>query len=342
MATLNIKHLQSGGIITNYFCTSSCRHCLYNCGPHWPKDYLEPELANVLFRRVRELGCRSVHIGGGEPFLRAQKLADILGQARRAGVHIDYVETNSAWYQDLNSAKSLLMQLRSQGLQTLLVSISPFHNEFIPFSRIKGVIEACRQTNINVFPWIADFYSDLEALASDRTHALEAYEKCFGKDYLKSILDRYWIHMGGRALNTFRSVLPIKTAEQIMDVTRGGCAGDLTDTSHFHLDLYANYIPGLCSGLAIAQEDLGKGLGEQKYPLITTLARQGIKGLYDLAHNDYGFKPKRSGYINKCDLCTDIRTFIIHHAPATFKDLQPPTFYGKHASSGKATSSGSM
>ena len=342
MASLTIKHLQSGGIITNYFCTSRCRHCLYNCGPHWPKDYLAPELAEVLFRRVRDLGCQSVHIGGGEPFLRPQQLVGVLGQARRAGVHIDYVETNSSWYRDLSSAKALLQELRSQGLQTLLVSISPFHNEYIPFVRIKGVIEACRQTHMNVFPWIADFYSDLEGLAPDRPHALDAYVHCFGKDYLNTILDRYWIHMGGRALKTFRSVLPVKTAEQIIGLAQSGCARELSDTSHFHFDLYANYIPGLCSGLAIAQEDLGRGLDEQRYPLITTLARQGIKGLYGLAHNNYGFKPERSDYINKCDLCTDIRTFLIHHTPGTFKELQPSAFYGKHASSGKATSSGSM
>jgi len=35
---LKIGRLASGGIITNYFCTSTCRHCLYNCSPRWEKN----------------------------------------------------------------------------------------------------------------------------------------------------------------------------------------------------------------------------------------------------------------------------------------------------------------
>ena len=342
MAALSIKHLRSGGIITNYFCTSSCRHCLYTCGPHWPKDYLTPGRAEDLFKCVRALGCRSVHIGGGEPLLRPDKLADVLRAARRAGVHIDYVETNSSWYTGFDAARSLLQRLKAQGLQTLLVSISPFHNEFIPFDRVKGVIKACQNTNINIFPWVADFYAEIDALAPDRPHTLDEFEKTFGNEYLEGVLGRYWIHMGGRALGTFRSVLPINSAERILDSARSGCTPELTDTSHFHIDVYGNYIPGLCSGLAIAQEDLGRNLDADQYPIITTLAQHGIKGLYNLAQNAYDFKPSRPGYINKCDLCTDIRTFIVQHTPDQFKELQPIPFYGKHASSDNATSSGSM
>jgi len=35
-----IGRLVSGGIITNYFAPSPARHCLYNCSPHWAKDYI--------------------------------------------------------------------------------------------------------------------------------------------------------------------------------------------------------------------------------------------------------------------------------------------------------------
>lgn len=40
-----INRLRSGGLITNYHCTSRCAHCLYNCGPNREKAYMSPEKA---------------------------------------------------------------------------------------------------------------------------------------------------------------------------------------------------------------------------------------------------------------------------------------------------------
>lgn len=57
-----IKHLASGGVITNYHCVSRCGHCLYNSGPRRRQTYLAPGKAETIFRRILDLGCRSVHI----------------------------------------------------------------------------------------------------------------------------------------------------------------------------------------------------------------------------------------------------------------------------------------
>jgi len=53
VAEFRIKRLVSGGIITNYFCTSKCRHCLYNCGPHREKRYIDHATAEENLRLVR-------------------------------------------------------------------------------------------------------------------------------------------------------------------------------------------------------------------------------------------------------------------------------------------------
>lgn len=37
---LFIRRLMSGGLITNYHCTSACRHCLYRSSPRWPKEFI--------------------------------------------------------------------------------------------------------------------------------------------------------------------------------------------------------------------------------------------------------------------------------------------------------------
>ncbi len=327
MIEFQVTHLVSGGIITNYFCTSKCRHCLYNCGPHWEKRYMDPSTAEDNLLLVRSLGCRSVHLGGGEPLLRPDKLGEILKVASHVGVSIDYVETNSSWYKDLDSAKNILHDLHRKGLKTLLVSISPFHNEHIPFSKVKGVIEACKKTGINVFPWINDFVKDLSEFDTNKTHSLEEFEEKHGKDYLLNVLQRYWIHMGGRALDTFRPVLTNKSPRQIIEENSDGCDQELHDTSHFHIDLFGNYIPGLCSGLSISAKDLDKPLSEKKYPIIITLVNSGIKGIYDLACKEFAYTPARSGYINKCDLCTEIRVFLVHNNFGNLSEFNPREFY---------------
>ena len=327
MVEFNIKKLRSGGLITNYFCTSNCKHCLYNCSPRWEKRYIDSNAAEKSLMKIRSLGCRSVHIGGGEPLLRPDKLGTVLEIASKVGVSIEYVETNSSWFRDIESAEALLARLRTKGLQTLLISISPFHNEQIPFSRVQGVIEAAKQAGIGIFPWIPDFISDLSQFDPANCHALDEYRQVYGDDYLMQILQRYWIHLGGRALETFRPWLGKKTFQQILDENPRSCAAELSDTSHFHIDLFGNYIPGLCAGLSVCEDDLGTPLSMEKYPILVNLHRHGIGGLFEFARQKYGFSPQRTNYINKCDLCTEIRTYLITNDYSDSTELSPAEFY---------------
>jgi len=327
MAALILKRLKSGGLITNYFCTSSCRHCLYNCSPHWKKRYIDPDAAAKNLSAIHSLGCRAVHIGGGEPLLRPAQLGTVLEVAAEAGVAVDYVETNSSWFRDIESATDLLSQLRGKGLRTLLVSISPFHNERIPFARVQGVIEAARRAGVGILPWVSEFVSDLSQFDPATTHGLDEYRQVYGDNYLIQILQRYWIHLGGRALATFRPLLAKKTWQQILAESPAGCAAELTDTSHFHVDLFGHYIPGLCSGLAIFRDDLGAPLSTERYPILTELFQHGIQGLFNFAEHHYAFAAQRTGYINKCDLCTEIRTHLVSSDGSDFKDLKPREFY---------------
>ena len=327
MTRLNIKHLTSGGVISNYHCVSRCGHCLYNCSPHRSKDYLDGKQAAKIFHCIVDMGCRSVHIGGGEPLLDPQKLIVVLGAAREGGVAIDYIETNSAWFVDPDQAVTILEPLRDAGLHTLLVSISPFHNAHIPFVRVRGVIDACRRVGIQVFPWVNAFVRDLDRLGDREVHTMAEFEDAYGPDYLRRIPDRCWIHLGGRALETFRHVYSQHPVAHILAQAPLSCARALADTSHFHIDLHGHYVPGLCAGLAINLADLGRPLPAGKYLLLDCLAATGIRGLYDLAHNNYDYLPQRSAYLNHCDLCTDIRRHLSEVAQGLFPELAPAGFY---------------
>ncbi len=328
---LQIERLSSGGVIPDYFCPAACRHCLYRCGPKRKRVDLDPAKAADLFRRLRALGCGAVHIGGGEPLFNPQAVEALLEAAKRAGVGIDYVETNASWFQDFPSAVGILERLRSKGLGTVLVSISPFHNEFIPLRKTRGVMAAARQAGLRVFPWIADFLPELETLGADRPHQLKEFIERFGEDYLQRIPGRYWIHPGGRALDTFRPILGGKRLAEILEDSPASCARELSDTGHFHIDLHGNYIPGLCAGLAIAAEDLGRTLSPERYPLIAILASEGIRGLAAFARREAGFAPAPAGWWNRCDLCDAIRLFLFERGWSRSQELSPKGFYRRRS-----------
>lgn len=321
---LKLNRLISGGLITNYYCSSKCRHCVYNSSPHWPRDYMTVELADEIFQTLKKSGCYAVHIGGGEPLLNPEGLLSVLKVAKNHGIHIEYIETNASWFKDMNSAGELLKKLKDNEVDTLLISIDPFHNEYIPFYKVKGLIEACQKFGIDVFPWLMDFWNHLDAMEDTKTHRLEDYERFFGSGYMLQLLKRYPINLKGRALNTYKEYLRSFPVKEILQGS-APCR-ELSGVHHFHIDLYGNFIPQSCPGLSIRLSDLSKGALPEKYPIIHALYSSGIKGLYDLATSRYGFVAKES-YAGKCDLCNDIRRYLIGKLKLDLPDLKPEEHY---------------
>ncbi|MEN8904368.1 MAG: radical SAM protein [Clostridiales bacterium] len=319
---MKITNLLSGGIITNYYCSSKCKHCLYNCSQNWSPNYIDSKTTENIMTTLKNLNCNMVHIGGGEPFLNKEKLLDIVKIAKNLNMDLEYVETNSSWY-DEKTTPSFLDKLKENGLNKILISISPFHNEYIPFYKVKSLINACKNSEIEVFPWVYDFFDDINYFDDTKPHSLQEYFDKYGNDYLEKIPSRYWIAMRSRAATTFSNVFPLKDTDEILDENVG--CNELLDTSHFHIDLDGNYVPGLCSGLAIDYADLEKELDKDKYPILNILFSDGIKGLTEFVTEKYNFKLKEK-YLNKCHLCYDLRKELIKKGFQS-NDLKPLEHY---------------
>jgi len=196
---------------------------------------------------------------------------------------------------------------------------------------------ACRATGVGVFPWITEFYNDIDRFPDDMPHPFSEYVAAYGKNYLKHVVSTYWIHPGGRALTSFRHLFaPKKTAGLATDHTP---CNELTNTSHFHLDLNGNYIPGLCSGFQVHYRDLGSALPADRYPFLHVLYQKGIKEFYHIATAEYGFVPQET-YSSKCHLCLDIRRFLVIEKQVTAAELGPAGFYKEIGSASRATTEG--
>ncbi len=325
MTNLNITNLISGGLLTNYYCTSKCKHCLYGCSPTWEKNYISKQTAKSNFKKINQLNCNSIHIGGGEPFLNFDGLKEAIEAANEENINIQYIETNSSWFKDVNDSVEKLKEIKELGISTLLISISPFHNEHIPFYKVKGVMNACKLTGISIMPWIDDFYNEIDSFDDKITHSLDEYTEKFGGNYIQNIPLRYWIHYGGRVIHFYKNFMPLNEIDDIIFSSQR--CSELVDTSHFHVDLFNNYIPGLCSGFSIQVEDLGKPLSDEKYPILNMLYNRGINGFYQYAIKNYNYKPTEDKFLNKCHLCFDIRKYLVIEQDLGSPELSPKEYY---------------
>ena len=149
-----MNRLSSGGIIANYKCPASCGHCLYGCSPSAEVGYITKDAAEKLCEQLRNLGCRSLHIGGGEAFLDVNGLIDLIKTIIGSGISLDYIETNAAWItKDDGRNRQILSDVLHAGGDCIMVSADPFHIEFIPFWQPQKLIRLLKQMGISHFIW---------------------------------------------------------------------------------------------------------------------------------------------------------------------------------------------
>ena len=92
-------------------------------------------------------------------------------------------------------------------------------------------------------------------------------------------------------------------------------------------DLYGDYVPGLCSGLACRVDDLGVPLDSENYPILASLVEAGINGFYEYAAALEDYQARPTGYVNKCELCQDIRRHLTERGWFESTELSPAEFY---------------
>ena len=317
---LCIDTLYSGGVITTYHCTARCAHCLYAASPEREEDYMSQETAREVFAALKSAGVKSVHIGGGEPLLDPDGLYAVLKAAVFEKIRVEYVETNASWYVNDKKTKEVLKNLLHHNVHTLLISVDPFHNEYVPFSKVKRLIGVCEVSGMGVFSWQMKYYKSVAGMGKGR-HTLEEYEAKYGQGFIKDVLAGYGLTVNGRALALLGKYFGKNKLETVLNAS----CRELQSTGHFHADLYQKYIPPGCAGLGIDLEDIGQPLEKDKYPLITLLYEQGTNGLLDFAVKK-GFSAQDE-YFNKCDLCLDIRKYLLENAPDDYPEITPEGFY---------------
>jgi hypothetical protein len=302
---LKIDTLYHGGIMVNYRCTAACRHCLYACSPTRRGEYLDAEKARELCGLLVKGRVGSVHIGGGEPFLDFEGLLAVIRELRRAGISLDYIETNAFWASD-DSAREKIMRLKNENIEALCISVDPFHAEYVPWGLPLLLARLCVEQGLGYFLWKQEFVPGLSGIGKSETRDRAGMEKSLGKNYIYDTAAAYGIRLGGRALNIEEEYSPRKPAPELLDP--GPCR-NLLSSGHFHVDPDACFIPPGCTGLRLPLAEILGGIPSGKYPVFETLFENGISGLLEFARRR-GFVPDKRGYASTCNFCFHLRRFL--------------------------------
>jgi hypothetical protein len=161
-------------------------------------------------------------------------------------------------------------------------------------------------------------------MPDDGRHTLAEFCRYAGIEGRPEALARiYPVIPGGRAVEALRDSWPARPAESF----RGGdCSGDLTGTTHFHVDHQGNLFTGLCAGLAAGTvADLHPEIDSEAHPVFHRLMEEGPCGLMDLAVKKHGYAERPGGYVSPCDLCQDVRRHL--HRAGGYPELRPASFY---------------
>ncbi|MCL2832300.1 MAG: radical SAM protein [Treponema sp.] len=311
---MNAINLVHGGIMVNYRCNASCRHCLYACSPTRRQGYVTEEKFSKICDLLILGKIESVHIGGGEPFLDFKGLLNIVRILAQSGIPLDYIETNAFWAHSESCNKQIKI-LKDLDVRALCISVDPFHAEYVPWGNAVDLAAVCEDAGMDYFLWKQEFIKPLSRLDRKRTHTRQEMEFTLSAGYIGSTASAYRIQLGGRAVNIDEEFRPRKPLTELLNSEPCSC---LTSTSHFHADLDGYFIPPGCTGLRLPlqefidgtwKENTGKTGSRLKYPIYSALYNGGIAALYRLAVPQ-GFAADNKGYPSKCNLCFHIREFL--------------------------------
>jgi MoaA/NifB/PqqE/SkfB family radical SAM enzyme len=142
-----VRFLKNIGLLMTYKCQVQCPHCIIQAGPHRTEE-ISLEDAYDWIRQISAYRfgfIKVLSLTGGEPFFNIQRLKLISDYAKEQDLYVSAV-TNGYWASTLEKAIQILDSLPS--LMMLQISTDKYHQQSIPFERVKNAMLACNQCNI--------------------------------------------------------------------------------------------------------------------------------------------------------------------------------------------------
>lgn len=130
-------------------CNAACTHCTTSCGPHETQALPECDIRRVMDEAAALCDGTPLrfNITGGEPFLEFELLTRVIAYGAHLGGLVTCA-TNAYWARSDEIAREKLGMLRDAGLRALSVSVSRFHQRYVPLARVRRVLEIARSLDL--------------------------------------------------------------------------------------------------------------------------------------------------------------------------------------------------
>ena len=334
MENIKLPEPISGGLILSYQCNAECRHCMYASSPKWEGWISEEDLKSILNQLTGKIipsphGPERVslnyglHFTGGEPFLNYELLLKAVSIAHELNIPSTFMETNCYWCLDDKVTRDKLQRLKERGLKGILISVNPFFLEYVPFHRTERGIRIAHEVFAeNMMVYQSEYYFRFNKLGIKGKLSVEDYIKAQREDLGANVE----LFLMGRAAYRLKQFYPKHPPDYFFDQP---CQPPFLRNWHNHFDNYGNYLPGYCGGISLGNwrnlnKLLQEGVNLNKHPILGFIINQDFEGLFRFA-KDFGYQESSEGYISKCDLCVDIRKYLVEKQE--FEELRPKEYY---------------
>ncbi|TES90536.1 MAG: radical SAM protein [Candidatus Cloacimonadota bacterium] len=303
---INLKCLT---FLMTYKCTSECKHCLYRASPYQDNLISLKDVKRDL-RNLKSIhSIDSIYFFGGEPLLYFELLVSLIQEVKKLEIpnwETIGIITNGFWGKNDSVAKKYAKGLKEAGLNSFVISVDAFHQEFVPIDAVKGTIRAAKEVGIEWIKINGKSFGDTEAnnhYNQQTKRLIKELEQEFDVDEI----DVRPLMVAGRAADTLAKYLPM------IELTSVKCKrDDIRNPTYIEID--PNGWVWICCGIAIGNtrktsiSEIIRGYEYKKHPILCRIGDKEPVGLLELAI-EKGYKPL-NGYAGRCHLCFSVRRFL--------------------------------
>jgi MoaA/NifB/PqqE/SkfB family radical SAM enzyme len=142
-----IPFLKNIGLFITFKCQVACPHCIVQAGPGRMEamtlETIDSHISQIASYRQGHI--RMIAITGGEPFVDIDRLRHVVAMAAQRHLLVSVV-TNAFWAETPGRANAVIESI--PGLSLIAISTDRYHQESIPFERVKNAIQAAESCGV--------------------------------------------------------------------------------------------------------------------------------------------------------------------------------------------------
>lgn len=135
------------GIVITRKCNAKCRICCFECSPS-REEIIDVDAVEKFIESSRdEKRIETISFSGGEATLHMEVLKKLVSKAIEADKSVTLL-TNASWANTMESAASMIKQLRGFGISQIGISYDEFHQEYIDVENVRNYVSAMKRNNM--------------------------------------------------------------------------------------------------------------------------------------------------------------------------------------------------